>query len=231
MRALGSEYLRSCYDLKVHFWWSNKHFIWGRSSWKTLYMAALHMTFELVRIWIRTPIQLMKHLEISLNLKDIVCFLIRNFLIQFRVSHIEMKKVNLLWQIDRLSFSISYLRWPIQEVMTFGFYQPVFKKVILAGLNSLWQKGCQISVKNWIFDDPFYKKGLILIIWVLRMIKPSGSIIFLMKWGCQGHWGHWGCWGLIRIFCLSLFPFIFLSAIIPRWKMSWVSKKLLVCTV
>ena len=24
------------YDLKVHFWWSNKHFIWGRSSWKTL---------------------------------------------------------------------------------------------------------------------------------------------------------------------------------------------------
>ena len=25
------------YDLKVHFWWSNKHFIWGRSSWKTLY--------------------------------------------------------------------------------------------------------------------------------------------------------------------------------------------------
>ena len=25
------------YDLKVHFWWPNKHFIWGRSSWKTLY--------------------------------------------------------------------------------------------------------------------------------------------------------------------------------------------------
>ena len=19
--------------------------------------------------------------------------------------------------------------------------------------------------------------------------------IFLMKWGCLGHWGHWGCWG------------------------------------
>ena len=19
--------------------------------------------------------------------------------------------------------------------------------------------------------------------------------IFLMKWGCRGHWGHWGCWG------------------------------------
>ena len=89
-----------------------------------------------------------------------------------------MHKVNWLWQMDRLRFSISYLRWPIQEVMTFGFYQPVFKKVILAGLNSLWQKGCQISVKNWIFDDPFYKKGLVLIIWVLRMIKPSGSVIF-----------------------------------------------------
>ena len=53
----------------------------------------------------------------------------------------------------------------------------------------------QISVKNWIFDGPFHKKGLVLIIWVLGMIQPSGSVIFLMKWGCWGHWGHWGCWG------------------------------------
>ena len=81
--------------------------------------------------------------------------------------------------MDRLEFSISYLRWPIQEVMTFGFYQTVFKKVIMAGLNSLRQKGCQISVKNWIFDDPFYKKGVVLIIWVRKMIKPSGSVNFL----------------------------------------------------
>ena len=65
----------------------------------------------------------------------------------YRVSHIEMNKLNWLWQMDRLRFSISYLRWPIQKVMTFGFYQPVFKKVTLAGLNSLWQKECQISVK------------------------------------------------------------------------------------
>ena len=64
-----------------------------------------------------------------------------------------------------------------------------------AGLNSLRQKECQILVKNWIFDDPFHKKGLVLVIWVLGMIKPSGSVDFLMKWGCRGHWGHWGCWG------------------------------------
>ena len=64
-----------------------------------------------------------------------------------------------------------------------------------AGLNSLRQKEYQISVKNWIFDDPFHKKGLVLVIWVLGMIKSSGSVIFLMKWGCWGHWGHWGCWG------------------------------------
>ena len=25
------------YDLKLHFWWPNKRFIWGRSNWKTLY--------------------------------------------------------------------------------------------------------------------------------------------------------------------------------------------------
>jgi hypothetical protein len=52
----------------------------------------------------------------------------------------------------------------------------------------------QILLKNWIFDDPFHKMGLVLVIWVLGMIKPSGSVIFLMKWGCRGHWGHWGCW-------------------------------------
>ena len=27
---------------------------------------------------------------------------------------------------------------------------------------------------------------------VLEMIQPSGSVNFLMKWGCWGHWGHWG---------------------------------------
>jgi hypothetical protein len=35
--------------------------------------------------------------------------------------------------------------------------------------------------KNWIFDDQFHKKGLVLVIWVLEMIKPSGSVIFMMK--------------------------------------------------
>ena len=69
------------------------------------------------------------------------------------------------------------------------------KKMTSAGLNSLWQKKYRILVKNWIFDDPFHKKGLVLVSWVLEMIKPSGSVIFLMKWGFWGHWGHWGCWG------------------------------------
>jgi hypothetical protein len=35
--------------------------------------------------------------------------------------------------------------------------------------------------KKWIFDDSFHKKGLVLVIWVLGMIKPSGSVNFLMK--------------------------------------------------
>ena len=69
------------------------------------------------------------------------------------------------------------------------------KKLTPAGLNSLQHKEYQISVKYWIFDDPFHKKGLVLIIWVLGMIKPSGSVDFLMKWGWRGHWGYWGCWG------------------------------------
>jgi hypothetical protein len=68
-----------------------------------------------------------------------------------------------------------------QEVWKFVFHQPVFKKITSAGLNSHQQKEYQISVKNWIFDDPFNKKGLVLVIWVLGMIKPSGRVDFLKK--------------------------------------------------
>ena len=88
-----------------------------------------------------------------------------------------------------------YLWLHDHEGCPFMFHQPVFQKVASAGLNSLQQKGCQILVKNWIFDDPFHKKGPLLVILVPQMIQPSGSVNFLMKWGCRGHWGHWGCWG------------------------------------
>ena len=52
-----------------------------------------------------------------------------------------------------------------------------------------------ILVKNCIFDGPFHKKGLVLVIWVPGMIQPLGSVNFLMNWGCRGHWGQWGHWG------------------------------------
>ena len=42
------------------------------------------------------------------------------------------------------------------------FHQPVLKKITSADLNSLPQKECQILVRNWIFDDPFHKKELLL---------------------------------------------------------------------
>ena len=53
----------------------------------------------------------------------------------------------------------------------------------------------QISVKIWIFDDPFHKKGPLLVTFLPGSIQPSGAVICLMKWGCKGHWGHGGCWG------------------------------------
>ena len=40
----------------------------------------------------------------------------------------------------------------------FWVSQPYFKKLALAGLNSLQHKEYQISVKKIIFDDPFHKK-------------------------------------------------------------------------
>ena len=53
----------------------------------------------------------------------------------------------------------------------------------------------QISVKIWVFDYPFHKKRLLLVIWLPGGIQSSGAVIFLMEWGCKGHWGHGGCWG------------------------------------
>ena len=38
-----------------------------------------------------------------------------------------------------------------------------------------------ISVKMWIFDDTFYKKGPVLVILVPRMIQPPGLVFFLMN--------------------------------------------------
>ena len=78
---------------------------------------------------------------------------------------------------------------------TFDFYPLNLILVSWNGLQSLQEKGCQILVKNWIFDDPFHKKKPLLFILVPQMIQPSGSVNFLMKWGCRGHWGNWGCWG------------------------------------
>ena len=46
------------------------------------------------------------------------------------------------------------------------------------------QEEYQISVKNWIFDDLFHKKGPVLVILVPRMIKSSRSGNSLRKYGC-----------------------------------------------
>ena len=52
-----------------------------------------------------------------------------------------------------------------------------------------------ILVKNWIFDDPFPKKGPVLVILVPGMFQPPQSVMLLMKCGCKSYWGHGGCWG------------------------------------
>ena len=96
----------------------------------------------------------------------------------------------------------------------FEFHQPVFKKVTSADLNSLRQRGYQISVKKRIFDDPFHKKGLFLMILGARDDPNIRiSIFFLMKWGCKSHWGHRGCktffvkflWLILPTFWLMIF--------------------------
>ena len=83
-------------------------------------------------------------------------------------------------------------------MINFWYTFLVFKKVTSAGLNSLWQKVYRISVKIWIFDELFHKRGTVLVILVPGMIQPSGPGSFLVKkgiWGCRGHWGRRGWWG------------------------------------
>ena len=53
----------------------------------------------------------------------------------YRVSHIEMNKVNWLWQMDRLRFSISYLRW---RVACSGGYDIWFLSTIFQKSNIGW---------------------------------------------------------------------------------------------
>ena len=111
------------------------------------------------------------------------------FLVIYRVSHNDMIKSKWLWGVERLRILMIHHLWLHgHKGNSFVFHQPVFKKIASAGLNSLRQKGCQILVKNWIFDDPFHKKGPLLVILGPGMIQPSGSVILLMKWGCWGHY-------------------------------------------
>ena len=55
----------------------------------------------------------------------------------------------------------------LQDDCTFVFYEQVFKKNDIGWPQQPLQEEYQISVKNWIFDDLFHKKGLVLVIWVL----------------------------------------------------------------
>ena len=84
----------------------------------------------------------------------------------------------IVYRVERLRILMIYLWLHGHEGCPFVFHQPFFKKVASAGLNSLRQKGYQILVKNWTFDDPFYKKGPLLVTLGPGMIQPSGLVIF-----------------------------------------------------
>ena len=51
-----------------------------------------------------------------------------------------------------------------------------FQKIDIGWPQKPLQEEYQISVKNWIFDDPIHKKGPVLVIWV-----PNGDEIIKIK--------------------------------------------------
>ena len=89
---------------------------------------------------------------------------------RYRVSHFEMDFMNWLWQIKICKFDLVWRWFWNTEIGNFWVPQLFSKKVTSVGLNSLQQKGYQISVKNWIFDDPFHEKGPVLVITVPGII-------------------------------------------------------------
>ena len=65
--------------------------------------------------------------------------------------------------------------------------KPFFKKITSAGFNSLQQKGYQVSVAIWIFDDLFHKKGPVGHFGarddpIIRIRKFLGEIGLLRLW-------------------------------------------------
>ena len=98
------------------------------------------------------------------------------------------------------------------------FINQFWKKNISTGLNSLRQKEYQRSVKNWIFDDPFHKKGLLLVICtanILRVKNTTFRYVFPMHFQC-----------LFCIYLLSqvqwiymVFPVVFLEKKIISWRL------------
>ena len=101
---------------------------------------------------------------------------------QYRVTHIEVNDSKWPWGVEGSTFfkimvprvfmsgGGIWVWWTSSQKSNIGWPQQPLTEMVL------------ISVKNWIFDDPFHKKGP-------GMIQPSGSVMFLMKWGCRGHWG------------------------------------------
>ena len=90
----------------------------------------------------------------------------------YRVSHIEMALMNWLWWIKICKLDLVWRWFWNAEIGNFWVAQP-FKK------NSLRQKGYQLSVENWIFDDPFYKKGPVLVV----LLPGKFFLVILGFWG------------------------------------------------
>ena len=122
-------------------------------------------------------------------------------------------------------------------MVNFWYTFLVFKKVTLAGLNSLRQKVYRISVKIWIFDELFHKRGTVLVILVPGMFQPPQSVMLLMKCGCKSYWGHGGCWGCgghwgcrgSKVWKISTEDFrvilvIEFSFILTFWKKYWFGR-------
>jgi hypothetical protein len=89
---------------------------------------------------------------------------------------LSIDEVSFLHELHHPFFTSVFLRFG-----HLSFINQFSKKITKTGLNSLQQKGYQISVKNWIFEDPIHNKGPVLVILVAWTITQSGSGSFVLE--------------------------------------------------
>ena len=139
----------------------------------------------LLKIWHWCWLHIITFFHGSLVFSFINCFwpfnlfLISNLM--YRVFQLDMTYFEVQDGQLKMTSKFKKRKQHIWEIGTFEFYQYFFIKVTLAGLNSLWQKGCQNSTRHFmiLLTISFFLN--IKIKWYLLLYQGRSSYFCMSK--------------------------------------------------